>query len=187
MGIPTIVPYVAGDDVTAEGQNNNEASLAAEIVNIQAVNVPSGAAIPGDRLASKPNGVSTAQINAKAVTSVELANDAVVDASRAVSADHIKNNAIIGRTVKIATYSWAPVATINANASISDNTGLGSTIKPLSVYKEGSGAVQNLCSRLVLSLWWDTGGSVWRLYLSNENAVNIDPTGLTIRFTYIEA
>src|SRR5690349_20024596 len=64
--------------------------------NIDTTNVKSsGAGFTGSQLASKPNGVSTANINAKAVTSVELANDRAVDASRAVGTDHIKNQSII--------------------------------------------------------------------------------------------
>lgn len=73
MGIPVLIPYVAGNDVTAEGQNANEAAMAAEIVNIQDVNVPVGAAIQGSKIANAPNGIGTAQLNNGAVTQTKLA------------------------------------------------------------------------------------------------------------------
>lgn len=99
MGI-IVKPYTLANAaiIYASEHNSNYDTLFNEINgNLDNANIKAAAGIEGSKLASKPSGVSASQINAKAVTGTEIANDGSDDSLRAINTDHIKNNAIIQR------------------------------------------------------------------------------------------
>lgn len=62
--------------------------------NIDNANIKSGAGIIGSKIASSPNGIDTAQINDIAVTAAKLRFDAATDGNRAVTTNHIRDQAV---------------------------------------------------------------------------------------------
>lgn len=157
-------------------------------------NIKPLAAIEGTKIASKPNGVGTDQINAKAVTSVELANDAATDALRAVGSDHIKDDAIIARTLKFSEYTQAPVVGLNSNEGFNMATGLIATnIIPLSFQLERATGPAGIigvaiANKLTLHLWKDTNDDQLYLVIFNNNTIVVNLNGeITVKLTYVPA
>jgi hypothetical protein len=193
MGLVTLTPYVAGNDVTAEGQNANE-NLIADEFNGKIDDVNVRGPISGTKIADAPSGIATAKINDGAVTTVKigddqvtaakLADDAAVDANRAVTTNHIRNlavtapkidvNAVISAKIKISTANWTPgnVNILTGNG-LNFNTGLNATVIPLAHYLEAGNAIVTdvaapSVAQLDFTLWWNTGTSTWWMTLFND-------------------
>ena len=65
--------------------------------------------------------VATAKLIDKAVTGAKIANDAATDANRAITSDHVKDSAIIERTIASLAVSMAKLKPTASNSMLWDN------------------------------------------------------------------
>lgn len=90
--------FASGATIYANAFNEDFDTLYNEFNgNIDNSNIKAGAGIEGSKIASSPNGIGTNQINDNAVTAAKLRSSATVDADRAVTSDHVRDNAILNR------------------------------------------------------------------------------------------
>jgi hypothetical protein len=216
MGIIVRTPYVAGNDITAEGQNDNEDLYVNEFNgNIDNANIKLGADIEGIKLADTPNGVPTAKINDNAVTTAKIADDAVdanklkddaiTDANRAVTTNHIRDlavtaakiadgiitaaklaiDSVIAVKLKTTTFNYVPGA---VGGPVNTNTGLGSTIKPLTAYAEKAFvAIGASDATIMVTIWWSTTTNTWWLNAYRTDGTPTNFSGITIKLLYVMA
>jgi len=187
---------VKGNDVLANEWNGDMNTIYSDHNGkITNANIDPTAAIAGNtgKIASKPSGIGTDQINAKAVTSIELANDATVDVSRAVGPDHIKNVAIIARHLKVNVFNWNPgVGVILANKQINKNTGLSANnVIPLLAQIKSAGLASEFPAsedtHAICQIVIDTNDSnrIWLRQCNQSDSLAVDR--VVVELLYIEA
>jgi len=181
--------YVAGFDILVDEMNDDLNTIYSDYNgNITAANASASAGFLGTQIATKPNGIQTANISAKAVTDVELANDPAVSALRAVGPDHIKPEAIILQHVKLATWDSVPGGSVST--IISGATGLTPlTAIPL-MWTIIIAGVPNSAERITVHTHLHSGTNEYYLVIGNPNNVaggepSISLVGLTFRLLYI--
>lgn len=179
--------YVAGNDILAEEQNGDANTIYTDHNgNITDANCSAAMALLGSKLADSPNGISTAKVNDKAVTSAKIANDASVDANRAITADHVKDAAIIYRCLKVVTFTWTPGGTVAQNAVNSISTGYTpATAIPLMVTLEHTGAPTANHALLIHGVYLDTTANLYRIMYGNAANFSLDISGVTFTVYFI--
>ena len=133
---------VAGNRILASEWNGDLNTIYTEFDgNIENANIKASAGIEGTKLADSPSGIPTGKYNDKSITSAKIANDSATDGLRAIGIDHIKNAAIIARTVKISTVTIVPGNTnIGSGATFTYNLNvLAASIVPLAIYEQFAG------------------------------------------------
>lgn len=189
MGLIVRVPYVSGNDVTAEGQNTNEDLIVAEVNgNIQDVNVAALAAIQGSKLADAPNGVPTSKINDLAVTTVKLGNLAVTAAKIAplvigkdklnsieLTTNFTMNFTGVGLSGAVYAIRVTPVP---ATPSIAG-------MMPLAIFLKSVSGTGGVLVQAVVSLQEDVGGGVYYIVGANVIPNVVSTVTGTIVFRYL--
>lgn len=191
--------YQTGTKIFSNEANDDANTLYDEFNGrITAANVDPAAGFTGDQIADGAVttnklaniSVTTVKVVDKNITGPKIANDPTVDASRAINTDHIKNNAVIARIIKVLTVDWTPGGNIGAGAELHNSTGLDRTTALIPLTFEviatvdppaGTGNIAQLC----LKMWRNTNSNIYFMSVSNPSASVISLTGLTFRLTYI--
>lgn len=182
--------WVAGARLTAQELNDDYLALLNDYNgSITDANCSATMGLQGSKLADSPNGIATAKINDKAVTGVKIANDAAVDASRAITTDHIKDANVTLPKVKTTTVLITnSVVNITSGSSLKLDSGKSSvTTIPLVGYMEGTTAA--LAVGIAGStLTWnrDTTTNTWWLTLRNTGPITINYTGIVFSAKFLE-
>ena len=126
--------------VTSSGPDMEEEldQLINTVNNLDNTNLNASAGIKGAQIATGANGIGTANVVDKAITSAKLANDAAVDASRAVDINHIKDLAVTLPAV-FQVYTHGVIIHLDAtDATKLTSTGLsGATYTPVGLHITG--------------------------------------------------
>lgn len=191
MGLVSL-PNSLTDGTVARGSEvraNDDAIVAEVNGGLTDVNIATGAAISGSKISNVAGSrVPGDRIEDDAVDSTKLKDDAAVDANRAVTANHIRNDAVIARCIKTTSFGWTPGGNLLAAASASQDTGLlASTIDPIAVRKVFAGVPATPQMALILSLWLDNNTGKYHLCLYNPTGAGVSLVGMTFSLLYVPA
>lgn len=191
MGNVTL-PHPLTDGSTAYGSQvraNDDAIVAQVNGNIDDQNIKTNAGIQGTKLSNTAGQrIPTDRIEDNAVTFDKLSDSATVDGDRAVGANHVRNDAIIARSLKDSSVGWTPGGSLAAGTATSfDTTILASTIIPLALRKSFAGVPASPQMSLILSLWNDTNTGKYHLCLYNPQGVSVSLVGMSFQLVYVPA
>jgi hypothetical protein len=179
--------WVAGADLYADELDDDMQNLYDEFNGkITNANCSASMALEGTKLANSPSGIPSTKYNDKSVTADKIANDGATDSLRAISKDHIKDNAVSARSLNETIYTGItlPGTLLGANA-VRFNTGLAvATNRMTGYYWERSGA-PGAEALAVVSFELDTSTNTWWVVIGNPNPSNITFSSVLIRVTYI--
>lgn len=179
---------------------NDQAIIAQVNGNLADVNIATGAAINGSKLAQTAGlRVPTDAIEDDAITAAKLRDDGAVDGNRAVTTDHIRDAAITSAKlgalavllskVKTTTFDWTPGGTIPGASAIFTNTGITSaTGTPLCCEVRYAAAPSGAAAEIVvLKFWLNTATGQYWLVAGNAALGGVNIAAVTFRATFIAA
>lgn len=171
--MPVALPHALTDGTTAYGSQvrANDNALAAKFTEgaggIADADVASGAAIKGTKLSNVAgNRVPTDRIEDDAITDAKLRDDAAVDANRAVTTNHIRDQAVTKGKVAVSTLTHSQLQMLVQVTAFGPHSP-GGTVGSVTATIEVSGA--NYVVRLYGTLVG--GGAAWDLVVNPSPAI----------------
>ena len=203
MGLVTL-PNTLANATPAVGEQvraNDDAILSQAVNgNITDVNIAAGAAISGSKISNVAGSrVPTDRIDDDAITADKLADHATVDASRAVTTNHIRlaavtsdrlaAQAVIAAKVKVSTFDWSPGGTLLAGADNSISSAVvAANVVPLCIATVLAGVPTTGTAKFNASLHLNTATGFYHIVIQNaHDTINASLAGVTFRFYYIAA
>ena len=188
MGLVTLPnSLTAGTLAVGEQVRANDDAVVAQVNgNLTDVNINTGAAISGSKLSNVAGSrVPSDRIEDDAVTFDKLRDSATINGDRAVGVNHLRDDSVIARTVKMSSTGFTPGGSLGVGAATSFDTGiLASQIKPTVLIKSFAGVPATPQMSLVLSLWRDTNLGKYHICVFNPSGAAVSLVGMTFLLFY---